>query len=734
MKTNNSANKAKLFTRGGQITFNNWRMLLQVNQKIAHAMLLITALLFGVILWWMSSVETLKAGWVYAVAKVFSKVGLGHRVLHFHWHERLLPISVKGILQQAYFKQQVALLLHQSKIALMLAGGLSFLLTAIFSVWLIRRGRQQAEKRFIRGSRIARPNDLRKAIKKYGASDIRIATVPMVKDFEVKHTLIHGTTGSGKGQTFNQFIEQIRQRGDNAIIFDKGCIFTSLFYQPNRDVLLNPFDARCAPWDIWAESVSGPDFENMAESLIPMHGESDPYWVDAARTVFSSTAYRMREEPDRSVDKLLSLLLTADLDVMGEYLKGTQAATLVSDKIEKTAISIRSVLSTYLKSLRFLQGLKAKDGQTPFAIRHWIQQIADARAGHCLFISSNAEQHAALRPLMSMWLSLASIALLSLEENFERRIWFIADELPTLHKLPQLGETIAEVRKFGGCFILGMQSFSQLQKIYGRACAAEMFDLLNTRFFFRSPSADMAALVSRECGQEDIEQSQESYSYGANTVRDGISIGTQRLTRPLVSPAEVMELPDLTAYLRVPAPVPITKLVLRYQSRPKIASGFLLRETVPPSEGIDAADEAFSNAVEKTTDQQKKTNQAEAALKIGKQEKRKKRKPTAVTQNSDNPDKNNNTDKNPSSNAAQSLPRDHGDPVCAATPLKVDEEIAEVMQPVPEEYAHSDFVRESKGNPRELSALQENEEKNIAFSAPARAATARQPDHVMELE
>ena len=747
MKTNNSTNKAKLFTRGGQITFNNWRMLLQVNQKIAHAMLLITALLFGVILWWMSSVETLKAGWVYAVAKVFSKVGLGHRVLHFHWHERLLPISVKGILQQAYFKQQVALLLHQSKIALMLAGGLAFLLTAIFSVWLIRRGRQQAEKRFVRGSRIASPKVLRKAIEKYGASDIRIARVPMVKDFEVKHTLIHGTTGSGKGQTFNQFIEQIRQRGDNAIIFDKGCIFTSLFYQPKRDVILNPFDARCAPWDIWAESASGPDFENMAESLIPMHGESDPYWVDAARTVFSSTAYRMREESDRSVDKLLSLLLTADLDVMGEYLKGTQAATLVSDKIEKTAISIRSVLSTYLKSLRFLQGLKAKDGQAPFAIRHWIQQIADARAGHCLFISSNAEQHAALRPLMSMWLSLASIALLSLEENFERRIWFIADELPTLHKLPQLGETIAEVRKFGGCFILGMQSFSQLQKIYGRACAAEMFDLLNTRFFFRSPSADMAALVSRECGQEDIEQSQESYSYGANTVSDGISIGTQRLTRPLVSPAEVMELPDLTAYLRVPAPVPITQLVLRYQNRPKIAAGFLLRESVSRPQKTDAViatdgapiqavldgDDPMARvgSVEKTTDKQKNTKETVAASKTGK---RKKRKPTTTTGNRDNPD-NTHTTVNPSSaSTAHSLPRDHGDPVCAATPPKVDEEIAEVMQPVPEEYAHSDFVRESKRNPRELTALQENEEKNIAFSAPARTVAARQPDHVMELE
>ena len=82
---------------------------------------------------------------------------------------------------------------------------------------------------------------------------------------------------------------------------------------------------------------------------------------------------------------------------------------------------------------------------------------------------------------------MASIALLALNENYERRIWFVCDELPTLHRLPQLGETIAEVRKFGGCFVLGMQSFAQLQKVYGNASASELFDLLNTRSFFALP-------------------------------------------------------------------------------------------------------------------------------------------------------------------------------------------------------------------------------------------------------
>ncbi|MCV5373097.1 type IV secretion system DNA-binding domain-containing protein, partial [Escherichia coli] len=78
-----------------------------------------------------------------------------------------------------------------------------------------------------------------------------------------------------------------------------------------------------------------------------------------------------------------------------------------------------------------------------------------------LFLSSNAQQHASLRPLISMWLAIASNAMLGLKEDEDRRIWVIMDEMPSLHKLPELGSIIAEVRKFGGCYLIGIQSYAQ---------------------------------------------------------------------------------------------------------------------------------------------------------------------------------------------------------------------------------------------------------------------------------
>src|SRR3989338_9851833 len=199
----------------------------------------------------------------------------------------------------------------------------------------------------------------------------------------------------------------------------------------------------------------------MAESLIPLQNENDPFWINSARTIFASASYKMKDDPEKSTDRLLSLLMTASLTELEQYLSGTQAATLASDKIEKTAISIRSVLSTYLKSLRFLKGI-GSDNSKKFSIRDWINSNNDDQ---WLFISSNGEQHASLRSLISMWLSQASLSLLSLLENRDRRIWLIIDELPSLHRLPQLPETIAEVRKFGGCFVFGIPSFPPLGKL-----------------------------------------------------------------------------------------------------------------------------------------------------------------------------------------------------------------------------------------------------------------------------
>jgi type IV conjugative transfer system coupling protein TraD len=455
-----------------------------------------------------------------------------------------------------------------------------------------RKGNQQTQDRFIRGMQQASPEVLAQQLKQRGdASTFRLDKRAIFKaDFEVQHVLLDGTTGSGKSVVIRKLLAWIRQRGDKAIVYDKGCTFVSKFYDPTTDVLLNPFDERCAAWDVWCDGDSATDFDNMAAALIPMHGEGDPFWVQSARTIFASTAYKMLNDDDRSTHKLLALMLTSELESLSEYLKNTESASLVSDKIQKTAISIKSVLAAYIKSLRFLEGLEIngedehkKPPHRRYSIRDWVQN--DDQRGF-LFLSSHAQQHASLRPLLSMWLAIASTAILGLKENPKRRIWVIMDEAPSLHKLPELAETIAEVRKFGGCYVIGVQSYAQLRKVYGDQAAKEMFDLLNTRLFFRAPSYAMAKLASEELGEQEIDISREQYSYGANSIRDGISLGHQTMTKPVVTASEIMQLNDLQCWLRTPGDYPIVRLNVHFDAIDANHPPFLPRNYQPSKDMV----------------------------------------------------------------------------------------------------------------------------------------------------
>jgi type IV secretory pathway TraG/TraD family ATPase VirD4 len=119
-------------------------------------------------------------------------------------------------------------------------------------------------------------------------------------------------------------------------------------------------------------------------------------------------------------------------------------------------------------------------------------------------------------------------------ETPDRRVWFIYDEIPGLQRIPELSETLAEGRKFGGCFVLGAQNMAQLIHVYGRELARSIFDLLNPRMYGRSPSAEMAKVVEEELGNQRKRDIREQNSYGLDQVRDGVSLGKDKVNKPSV--------------------------------------------------------------------------------------------------------------------------------------------------------------------------------------------------------
>ena len=131
----------------------------------------------------------------------------------------------------------------------------------------------------------------------------------------------------------------------------------------------------------------------------------------------------------------------------------------------------------------------------------------------------------------------------------------ILDELPTLHQVPSLQPGLAESRQFGGCFVLGVQVASALRDLYGRNGAETISGLCGTRVVLAAPDRDTAQWSADSLGRSEVEEVAEGYSYGANTIRDGVSLTPRRELRSLALPSEIMRLPNLEGYLKFPGPL-----------------------------------------------------------------------------------------------------------------------------------------------------------------------------------
>ena len=151
------------------------------------------------------------------------------------------------------------------------------------------------------------------------------------------------------------------------------------------------------------------------------------------------------------------------------------------------------------------------------------------------------------------------------------------DELPTLHQVPSLQPGLAESRQFGGCFVLGIQVISALRDLYGRNGAETVSGLCGTRVVLSAPDEDTARWSAASLGRAEVEEVTEGFSYGANTIRDGVSLTPKRELRPLALASEIMQLPALHGYLRFPGPLPAARVALDYVTRQAVAERFVAR-------------------------------------------------------------------------------------------------------------------------------------------------------------
>ena len=83
-------------------------------------------------------------------------------------------------------------------------------------------------------------------------------------------------------------------------------------------------------------------------------------------------------------------------------------------------------------------------------------------------------------------------------------------------------------------------------------------------------------------------------SYGADPYRDGVTLTPKRELQALALPSEIMRLPNLTGYLKLPGPYPVARIALKYVKRAAVAPRFVARGNADEHSGARGPDTRVS--------------------------------------------------------------------------------------------------------------------------------------------
>jgi hypothetical protein len=389
--------------------------------------------------------------------------------------------------------------------------------------------------------------------------------LPVPRDRENRHFLICGTTGAGKTRLFFQLADQARDRGDKALIVDHGMEQVMRNWRPG-DIILNPFDARFPGWTPFSEADAPWDCDNLGRFLVPDGIGSAAEWNGYAQRLIAAIIKKITDSADgdgictETNDELVRWAIAATNEELQAFCAGDTIQALLDPNNAKMLGSIRGIISDKLAPFRYLN-----DGD--FSLRDWAMNDDDKR---WVFICYRDEMLGSLRSLISCWVSLVVMYLLSLPESSERKFWLFLDELGSLDKIAALPDAMTKARKRGGIVVAGLQAISNLKEKYGNDGTTTLLSNFGTWLSLRCGDADTAEVFSKHFGKQEIWQ--DGFNQGMNfgqgaTMNDGVNL--QLREQHVITFTEMMELPDLAGFIKIGGPYPSGEITAPIVPPPK---------------------------------------------------------------------------------------------------------------------------------------------------------------------
>jgi Type IV secretory pathway, VirD4 components len=298
------------------------------------------------------------------------------------------------------------------------------------------------------------------------------------------------------------------------------------------------------------------DLNDLISVICPIENEKDPVWEKGARSIIMATALAMLEDSEderleMTKDKFnffnISKALTnseEEFRALKEYFEGrsklSQAYTLSRQVLSAADTTLSSYMSITFDKLNMFndRGLCGLTSATDVQA----EKFADQPTALFMKIPDEKDTRHGLAAVFILCMYKALIKVASAREDLSlpRNVYFILDEFGNMPKIEKFDKMITVGRSRKIWFNMVVQSYSQLNNVYGEKVADIVKSNCGMKMFIGSNDIGTCEEFSKLCGNMTVRTNSTSSNVGSKAGEMNISSQTQ--VRPLIYPSELQML------------------------------------------------------------------------------------------------------------------------------------------------------------------------------------------------
>lgn len=425
---------------------------------------------------------------------------------------------------------------------------------------------QRRRGRHLRGPMIQTSRQFTRAVRGDGIAITADVKIPRAA--EQNHMCILGDSGSGKTSIMLSIAEQIRARGEAAIILDlKGDYLRRLWR--HGDHVIDPTDARFPGYVLADDIRTDEEAMTLAAALMPHVWSENSFFIDTPKRILAYLMNRLDQHGRRpTVERLIEWI--RDPNLLDAQIQGSLHAAALSAGAPAMREGVRATMAQIADSLAILPMTPTSGGWSPTT---WAEQ----REGW-VFIKSKQSTADRQQSTMSMWLDMLILRLLE-GTSSTRKTWILCDELAALNKLPQFEKAVTQARAANVVIVFATQSKLQIEALYGEKHGGTILSQAATKLFLKTSEPSAARWISDSIGEREVETQRQSRSEGAQD-RHTLAMDPPRRDH-LVLPSQIIGLPPLHGVLTYAGNV--TEISFPYSTLPDVVPSFVTRPMPAPA-------------------------------------------------------------------------------------------------------------------------------------------------------